>query len=347
MRRRTFLGTAAAVVAPVVVRPGLELFAQNTPAATPARRATSTKPTPPEKIRGLKSIPARVAAMGQYWYYRDEIDGAPINGEIAGLTADIVTLFDLDGYHDVTLAELTDEDQAAIARFRSLLENKRVGDEAKLLGSWKVVPQKRPEPVNFVQGAERFTVNSLQLCLNGENMPYLIGSTKTPKQIDIYDYKGIYEVDDGELRLCLSTRPDVRPKEFEGGEILVTARRLPDVSSLPLPTADQYDPELKTFVDELIKLLEADDYSGFMKRAMPPKLFAGIPPERHSKMLAAMAVHKELGLAGMRAMLHVVPKLNPDGSVAEFDFSQVHADGISPLTTVAMMKIDGRWYSKK
>jgi uncharacterized protein (TIGR03067 family) len=351
MRRRSFLAAGAAALAPFVVRPTAALFAQDTPnaaATKPASHLPSTKPTPPDKIKQLKAIPAKVAASAQYWQYREEIDGAPVNGEIAGLADGVVTLFDRDGHRDVVVAELTDENQAAIARFRRLLENKDVGDERKLLGSWKVVPPKAPEPVSFVQGAERFTINSLQLCLNGENMPYLVDAMKSPRQIDVYEYKGIYELDGDELRICLNTRSDVRPAKVElrDGHALVIGRRLPDVSSLLVPTAEQYDPELKSFCEELARLLEADDFAGFLKRSIAPKFVAEIPPERLTKMQAAMAVHKEIGLAGVRAMLRVVPKLKSGGHIAEFDFSEVHADGIRPITTVAAMKVDGRWYSK-
>lgn len=350
MRRRTFLTTGAAALAPLIVRPVPPLFAQDTPAAAAANstsRRASTKPTPPEKIKQLDPIPANVAARAQRWLYRREIDGAPVNGEIAGLTDDVVTLFDRGDFHDVVLAELTDEDQAVIARFRRHLENKATDDERKLLGSWKVVPLDSPEPHRLGYKMARILINTLQLEMNGEFNAYRLDATKSPKQIDLPGLTGIYELQGDELRLCLTIVPDVRPARIErgDGQDVLIAHRLPDVSSLPAPTAAQYDPELRAFFEELLKLLNAGDYEQFLKRSSP-KAFGEVSPDKLPKLTTALVLHRPSITAGMRALLRVVPKMSSNGTIAEFDLTGIHADGISPSTTVTTMKVDGRWYSK-
>ena len=351
MQRRTFLAAGAAALAPLVVRPVPGLFAQEAPTAAATNselRPPSTKPTPPEKIKQLKPIPANVAARAQRWHYRREIDGAPVNGEIASLTDDVVTLFDRGDFHDVVLAELTDEDQAAIARFRRHLENKATDDERKLLGSWKVVPPDSPEPQRLGYETDRILINTLQLEMHGDFGAYVLDAAKSPKQIDLAGMKGIYELKGDELRLCLNGVTDLRPVRIErgDGQDVLIARRLPDVSTLPIPSAAQYDPELKAFFEELLMLLEADDYAGVLRRSSP-QAFAGIPEEKLPKVTTALAVHRRSFEAGMRALLRVVPKMSSDGTIAEFDLSAVHAAGISPATKVAAMKVDGRWYLKK
>jgi uncharacterized protein (TIGR03067 family) len=106
------------------------------------------------------------------------------------------------------------------------------GDLAKLQGKWKGMfgPQKSVTTLVEIKGS-RIVISSTNgtgqaRSITGE---IRINESKSPKEMDflkrrntqgreIPDGKGIYQVDDDTLKLCVTRPGDIRPREFKEAE---------------------------------------------------------------------------------------------------------------------------------
>ena len=341
-----------AVLSGIVVASGSPAFGQAAQpgGAEPARRPSSTKPTPEAKINTLKPLPLSIVGMPWLWTYDDSIEGKPIEqGEVAAIGDGLVTIRDGDKYFDIVTAELGETERSTIERMKRLLENQGTDEERGLLGSWSLyLPEDDKEPPPDSEPRLKLVISGSVIHLGGGSPDqYRLDTTKNPKVIDSTFYRGIFELKSGWLRVRFAvSSSDPPPKSFEGKDETANDtlifRPLPDVKSLP--PAKDFDPELKGTLEELVKLLEAEKYDDFMERAIPPQALKSIPADKRDEMKRYVAAKKDRTLAMFQALLRVSPKISADGSSADFDFSRIHVDGIGAVIKPKAVKADGKWY---
>ena len=342
----------AAVLVGVVVASTSPAFGQAAqPSGTePARRPSSTKPTPEAKIKTLKPLPLRIVGMPLLWTYDDSIEGTPIEqGTVAAIDDGLVTIQEGDKFFDIVIAELDEQERATIERMKRLLVNQGTEEERGLLGSWSLyLPEDDKKPPPDSEPRLKLVISGSVIELGGGSPDqYRLDTTKNPKVIDATFYRGIFELRSGWLRVRFAgSSSDPPPKSFDGKDETANDtlifRPLPDATTLP--PAKDYDPDLKGTIEELVKLLEAEKYDEFMQRAIPPQALKSIPADKRDEMKRYMTSKKDRTVAIFQALLRVSPKISADGSSADFDFSRIHVDGIGAVMKPKAVKVDGKWY---
>lgn len=300
----------------------------------------TTTPTPPDKVAALQPLPTSISGSQRFWSYRSNMEDGH-SGILAGVAEGIVTLREGTSYIDLAIDQLSPLDQASAQRVARLLQGKELGDERALLGSWGELPEMPDSPARRFR--RKVYINACGISGQMEVVAYSLDPTKTPKEIDFDERKGIYELNGDELKLCVGPKNGARPTAFTdaGEQTSKSYRRLPDAQKLPLLGADDLEPELKTRLEELSRLLEAKKYAEFVDQAFSAKM----NDEQKTEVTEFITSQEPRQLILLQAELRVKPKKRSPTEYY-YNFSDYHVDGGDYGNVASLVKIDGRWYFK-
>ena len=113
------------------------------------------------------------------------------------------------------------------------------------------------------------------------------------------------------------------------------------LSSAEMAEADRQD--VNKFVPELVKLLEAKDYTSVLNAAVPPDTLKKLTEKQTVEEFAKEFGQKKAGelLTVLKSLKDAKPTLSEDGSKATFDIPEAVK---FRKKTIVFQRIEKRWY---
>ncbi|MBS0207604.1 MAG: TIGR03067 domain-containing protein [Planctomycetes bacterium] len=242
------------------------------------------------------------------------------------------------------------------------------GDRLALQGAWEPLVAQVDGKIMPNADLYKFKVNfsPLEITWTLSEFRFSVDASSSPKRIKIWDAKnpikngrkGIYELDEGALKICLnSSIDDPWPQQFDNVEgsrfIYLICKRagaapaVASASSSPPPAAalraatPAERQAINTFVERAANLLDAEKYDEFVELAIPAALVKGATADGRQQQMGFLKEVREKMAITLRALKNIDPRMNEGGTVATFDASKV-TTGI-PAPSIKLELIDGRW----